>query len=336
MNPELSVVILSYNNFAETTGPCLESLNRVQDLDLEIIVVDNNSDELTRSALSLAAEGNIRTKVIFNKQNRGYAGGNNDGVAAATSDLIVLLNSDTRVLKNSLSLLAAQLRKATTPLVLAPVTNAAGTEQQIFCNGNSVEEVLFQGAKWSENGCGSFISTDRLTFFCVAMKRKTYLDLGGLDESFGIGFYEDADFCHRAVLQGVSLQIMEESFVYHHGSASFAQEARKARKLLKANKCRFEKKHGKHKEVHVRMKNLQVLQGYCNEAVANHGFSSPLAFRFANRIKRAQELMPNNYLKKIKYRSQVKQIEQTALQLGYRHGNELFGKHGPRSQRAVA
>jgi len=323
MVPELSVIILSYNGFAETTGPCLESLARVRDLNIELIVVDNNSDESTGSALVESAERDERIRLILNKRNRGYAGGNNDGVAAATSDLIVLLNSDTRVLENSLSLLAARLRTSSTPLLLGPVTNAAGTEQQIFCHGNTAEEILPQGAGWSKKSRDSFFATDQLTFFCVAMEHATYLNLGGLDESFGIGFYEDADFCHRAALQGVSLQVMEEAFVYHQGSASFGREPEKVRQLLKENRRKFEKRHGKIRSAHVREKNLRVLRGYCEHAAAEQGFSSSLAFRFANRIKRARELTPNNVLKKILYWSQLKQIKQAASRLGNRQPYEL-------------
>jgi len=317
MGPELSVIILSYNNFIETTGPCLKSLGRVRDPELEIIVVDNNSDVPTRRALVEAAKRDGRIKLILNKQNRGYAGGNNDGIAAAASDLVVLLNSDTRVLKNSLSLLAATLHAAPAPLVLGPVTNAAGTEQQIFCKGNTVEDILLQGASWSDNGQDSFFLTDQLTFFCVAMHRKTYLDLDGLDESFGVGFYEDADFCRRASRQGISLQVMEEAFIYHQGSASFGRDSEKVRQILKKNRRKYKKKHGRHKEIHVRGKNLRILQGYCDEAADAQGFSSSLAFRFANRLRRAQELMPNNYLKKILYWSQLKQVKQAAAGFGY-------------------
>ncbi len=325
MISDLSVVILSYNNFAETTGPCLESLARVRDLNLELLVVDNGSDELTRCGLAEAARRDERIRLVLNERNRGYAGGNNDGVAVAGSDLIVLLNSDTRVLENSLSLLAAKLQTSSIPLVLGPVTNAAGTEQQIFCNGNTIEEILSQGTTWSKNGCGSFFGTDQLTFFCVAMCRKTYLDLGGLDESFGIGFYEDADFCRRATGQGVPLLVMEEAFVYHQGSASFAGEPEKVRRLLKENRRRFEKKHGKNKDTHVREKNLRVLKGYLKEAAVGHDFLSSSAYRFANRIRRAHELTPNNYLKKIVYWSQVRRVKQAALRVANLQEDELFG-----------
>jgi len=44
MVAELSIVIVSYNHFARTTAPCLQSLVAVHDLLLEIIVVDNGSD----------------------------------------------------------------------------------------------------------------------------------------------------------------------------------------------------------------------------------------------------------------------------------------------------
>ena len=109
MAPELSVVILSYSQFDQTTGPCLDSLREVDTADLEIIVVDNDSDEVTLNRLAAAASEDHRIRLVLNKENRGFAGGNNDGVAHARAGTIVLLNSDTRVLPNSLSLLANQL-----------------------------------------------------------------------------------------------------------------------------------------------------------------------------------------------------------------------------------
>jgi len=324
MVPELSVIILSYNNFAETTRPCLESLARVRALRLELIVVDNGSDEPTRCGLAEAARRDERMRRALKMRTWVFGGGNNDGVAVAGSELVVLLNSDTRVLKNSLSLLAAKLYTTSAPLVLGPVTNAAGTEQQIYCNNGTVADLLAQGTLWSNKSHGSFFSTDQLTFFCVAMARTTYLELGGLDESFGVGFYEDADFCCRAAGQGISLQVMEEAFVYHQGSASFSKHPERVRRLLKENRNRFEKKHGNSRTMHVRKKNLQVLTGYLLEADGGDGFSSSTSYRFTNRLRRAHELTPNNYLKKIMYWRQLRQLKQSAFQIGNWQENELF------------
>lgn len=315
MRPELSVVILSCNQFAGTTGPCLESLRRVAEPELEIIVVDNCSDAQTRSSLQQAAGLDSRVRLLLNEKNRGYAGGNNDGVALARGDLIVLLNSDTRVLPRSLVLLAEGVRSSSAPLLLGPVTNSAGNEQQVFVRPGSAEEILRQGEVWSSHARGSSFATDQLSFFCVAMAKKTYDELGGLDEGFGLGFYEDTDFCCRAARQGFSLGVLEESFVYHQGSACFATMPARTRKLLKINRRRFREKNGRVATTHVRAKNLAVLYRYLVESIQG-GTGDSRRYRFENRLHQAAVLRPNNPLKRLLYRWRLQRVRQAAKRAG--------------------
>ena len=308
MVPELSVVILSYNQYDLTTGSCLSSLSQVDTPSLEIIIVDNASDETTLQKLTSAASQDSRIKLILNRENRGFAGGNNDGVAQAQAGTIVLLNSDARVLPDSLLLLAHQLELMPDCTILGPVTNSAGNEQQIYFDSGDVQSVLEQGALWSSHAQGSLVETDQLSFFCIAMRKETYQGLGGLDESFSLGFYEDTDFCCRAIRSGVNLQIMEEVFVYHAGSASFSKIPETTRKLLKENGKRFRKKYGRLKQKHVRFKNLNVLHGYIEE-MSRDGCSPSLSFRFHNRFCRARQLTPNNPLKQLFYGLRLKKIK---------------------------
>lgn len=305
--PELSVVILSFNQYDLTTGPCLNSLSRVDTLGLEIIVVDNASDDMNLQKLTSAASQDSRIKLILNKVNRGFAGGNNDGVAQARAGTIVLLNSDTRVLPESLPLLVRQLESMPDRTILGPATNSAGNEQQIYFDSGDVQFVLGQGALWSSHAQGSLIETDQLSFFCVVMRKETYLGLGGLDESFSLGFYEDTDFCCRAIRSRVNLQIMEEAFVYHAGSASFSRIPETTRKLLKENGQRFRKKNGRVKQIHSRYKNLNVLHGYIEE-MSREGCSPSLSFRFHNRLCRAKQLATKNPLKQVLYEHRLNKI----------------------------
>ncbi len=311
--PLLSVIILSYNDYAGTTGPCLESLRRAQTPAMELIVVDNGSERDTLSQLEQAARRDSRIRLICNATNRGYAGGNNDGVQAATGEFIVLLNSDTVVLPESLVVLWQGLDRAPAPVIIGPVTNAAGTEQQIHCVGEQVEDILAEGLFWSRHGHGSLLTTDRLTFFCVAMHRTTYQALSGLDESFGQGFYEDTDFCLRARAQGIALQIMEEAFVYHQGSASFSKDPEMVQVLLKKNKQRLRQKHGRVREKHTRLKNLDVLTGYLAQKDTGEADRPAIAYRFANRMLRAEALAPRNLLKRWFYARQLARLRRGAV-----------------------
>ena len=212
MVAELSIIIVSYNHFARTTGPCLKSFAAVHSLDLEIIIVDNGSDKETVEQLKFAAGRDQRVRLILHADNRGFAAGNNDGVKSATAKYILLLNSDTFIPKNAVTLLIKHLQTAESPCLVGPVTNAAGNEQQIYIRDGSDETSIFaQGTEWCTHAQRSIFETDQLSFFCVAMERATYQALEGLDQSFGLGFYEDTDFCCRAAQQGIVLQVLEET-----------------------------------------------------------------------------------------------------------------------------
>lgn len=93
--PKISIVIVTYNNWS-FTKQCLDSLFANSDYpNLEIIVVDNASQDETRIELSKIIHPQL--KVILSPINEGFAGGNNRGIKESTGDYIILLNNDTIV-----------------------------------------------------------------------------------------------------------------------------------------------------------------------------------------------------------------------------------------------
>ena len=75
--------------------------------------------------------------------------------------------------------------------------------------------------------------------------RHVYVKLGGLDEQFVPGFFEDDDYCLRIKDLGLSVGCAEDVFVYHELSASFDKVSTSRRQaIFERNKALFEKKWG--------------------------------------------------------------------------------------------
>ena len=310
--PPCSVIIVSYNNFDQTTGPCLQSLAR-EKMALEIIVVDNNSDQTTQDALKTAAKQDPRLRLILKESNSGYSGGNNTGARESSSDLLVLLNSDTEVLAGAIPRLVELMNEHPDWAMLGPVSNQSGNDQHIHTIGTTVQEILGEGATWCAHSHDCHYPTDILHFFCVVIRKDVYNRLNGLDEEFGLGYYEDTDFNYRAVKARLKLMITEDVFVYHRGSGSFSKTSAAVRKMVKQNKKLFRKKQGHgHNTAHWRLKNLAAMARYAEQATPD-GPQEDLHYKFGNRQTLARQLLPNSPIKRFFYLRKLRAIEKQFL-----------------------
>jgi GT2 family glycosyltransferase len=309
----LGVIVLSFNNYEETTGPCLQSLAEdPENKDWHVLVVDNGSDAVTQTRLEQARVEHPRFEFLRNGANLGYAGGNNVGLKRISGDPVVLLNSDTQCPPGMLGRLAGMMESHPEFGLAGPVTNAAGNEQRIFVKPGSVASTTGQGVDYADAGEGVVLDCHRLDFFCVMLRRSVIERVGLLDESFGRGYYEDFDYCLRARAAGYRLGVVESAFIYHRGSASFGKIAMESKQLLKRNKLRIVEKHGAAVEFpHVRDGNLAVLRAYARML---HETPSRLEYRIRNRLRLAWSDQPRGWFKRFRYRRRLKAIE-AALQL---------------------
>jgi glycosyltransferase involved in cell wall biosynthesis len=91
--PLISAVIPAYNR-GDTIERALDSV-RAQDVnDMEIIVVDNCSQDNTVSRVKAWAQSEPRLKLICHDRNKGEAGSRNTGVKTARGKYIAFLDSD--------------------------------------------------------------------------------------------------------------------------------------------------------------------------------------------------------------------------------------------------
>ncbi len=110
--PQVSIIILNRNG-KRYLRRCLDALRAQSHQDLEIIFVDNASDDGSVEYVQERYAREIRSgklRVIRNRVNAGFAEGNNIGWRVARGELIVLLNNDTRAHKHWLRELVCAMR----------------------------------------------------------------------------------------------------------------------------------------------------------------------------------------------------------------------------------
>ncbi|QEH32069.1 SPBc2 prophage-derived glycosyltransferase SunS [Aquisphaera giovannonii] len=235
--PGLTSVIVPCFDQLEFTRECVRALVRKTGRPWELIVVDNGSTDGTdRYLAGVADAAPMAVRVIGNASNRGFPAAVNQGLAAARGEYLVLLNNDAVVTDGWLDQLVALADSDPAIGMAGPMSNYASPPQL-------VEDVPYKdldamhgfAARWREEHRGQWLTAGKLSGFCLLMKRAVYEAIGGLDERFGLGFFDDDDLGRRARDAGFTLAVARDLFVHHFGSRTFTGQGIDAAALLEAN-----------------------------------------------------------------------------------------------------
>jgi GT2 family glycosyltransferase len=224
----ISVIILNWNGSA-MLRKYLPSVVACTP-DAEIIVADNGS---TDDSLTLLAEQFPTVRVIILDKNYGFAEGYNRAIAAVDSEYVVLLNSDVEVTPHWLAPLAEYMRAnpdvaACQPKLLSytdkhafEYAGAAGGYLDCFgypfCRGRIFSTVETDSGQYDTNA-----DIHWATGACLMVRRKVYVDCGGLDSRF-FAHNEEIDLCWRIRLYGHRIVCVTQSAVYHLGGGTLPQ-----------------------------------------------------------------------------------------------------------------
>lgn len=219
-HPPISVCIVSYNNL-HYTRLCLESVYRNSLYpNLEVIVVDNGSDDGSVDYLQSIVVDYPSLRLILNRHNLGFAAANNQALRQAKGDVLVLLNNDTVVPNGWLPKLIHHLKDRRIGLVVS-VTNFSGNESRIEVPYHDLAGMEEFAAVYTRDHEGQVFDIRVAAMYCVAMRREVYQKVGPLDEQFTIGLFEDDDYSHRVRLAGWRVVCAEDAYIHHFGQASF-------------------------------------------------------------------------------------------------------------------
>ncbi|MEE1064137.1 MAG: glycosyltransferase family 2 protein, partial [Paludibacteraceae bacterium] len=222
-----AVVILNYNG-EKMLQQFLPSVVKYTPEDLaDVIVADNASTDKSLEILSSQFPG-VKT-VVFDK-NYGFAGGYNLAISKIDYEYILLLNSDVEATEGYLEPLVEALDKDPDVVSVQPKLLAQKEKDKFeyagaaggfldkygypFCRGRIFENIETDNHQYDNE-------SDVLwtTGAAMLVRRKEYLDNGGLDDRF-FAHQEEIDLCWRLASRGYRLRCIPTSTLYHVGGGT--------------------------------------------------------------------------------------------------------------------
>lgn len=217
--PKVSIIILNWNGL-EDTIQCLESLKKITYPNYKVIVVDNGSKGNDVDVLEKKYKGYIR--LIRNKENLGFAEGNNVGIRYALEKLnpayILVLNNDTIVEPDLLIRLVEVIESkkeivAVQPKILKKnnlqIIDSLG--QEMYCDGRIRDKgINTLHNKKIPNPLEIFGTCAAASLYRTSALR----EIGLFDKDF-FAIYEDVDLSWRFRLAGYKIYLAPKAIVYH-------------------------------------------------------------------------------------------------------------------------
>ncbi|MCA9046109.1 MAG: glycosyltransferase, partial [Planctomycetaceae bacterium] len=235
--PLTSIVLVTFNQL-HYTKQCLDSIQMRTVAPYELIVVDNGSTDATVEYLRSRPD----VRLIENAENRGFPAAANQGIKAALGERVLLLNNDTLVTTGWLTRMLSALDADESIGLVGPLSNSVSGQQQIDVAYDDLAQL--DGFAWElgKQQLRQQVAVDRLVGFCLLFRRQLVDAIGLLDEQFGIGNFEDDDFCRRAQSVGKRCVIATDAFVHHFGSVTFRNSDVDFAGLLNRNQQLYERK----------------------------------------------------------------------------------------------
>jgi glycosyltransferase involved in cell wall biosynthesis len=208
-------IIIPVWNQLQYTKECLNSLFKSTSFPFRLIVIDNASDAPTAQYLDSIKERNPEQVILIrNSENLGWVKAVNEGISCSDSPYVCVMNNDTVVYSGWLSEMAGVAEKDKSIGIVNPLWEVPkryrGTREDYFSKIVARER-------------GKFIETDWVRGFCFLIKREVINKIGGLDEAFSPGYYDDWDYSARATKAGFKCVRAKGAFVWHYISTTYPE-----------------------------------------------------------------------------------------------------------------
>lgn len=251
---KLSIIIVSWNTCA-LLADCLHSVQEEIPLKMreaiETIVVDNAS---TDESVPMVRAQFPWVQLIENRQNRGFAGANNQAIQRSCGQYLLLLNPDTKVMPGAIGDLLQFMETHPEAGAVGPrLLNADGTLQPSCYPTPTLARECWRllhmdklspyGIYWMHQwSLEETRAVDVIQGAALLLRRDALAQVGVLDEGYFI-YSEEVDLCYRIQRAGWHLYWVPRAQVIHYGGQSTQQVAASMFLHLYRGKLRFFRKH---------------------------------------------------------------------------------------------
>ena len=225
--PKVTLIVLTRNRYVLLSN-CLRGLLEETDYpDLELIIVDNGSDEAeTLEYLEKIGE-DPRVEVIRRDEPFNFSALNNVAVARANGEIIGLVNNDISVIEPGwLKEMVGQLQRPGVGAVGAKLVYGNETIQHagVIAGVGGVGGHAFRHFPRFDPGyCKRLYLAQEMscvTAACLLTTKAIYNEVGGLDADNLQVAFNDVDFCLKVVKNGYRIVWTPFAELYHLESAS--------------------------------------------------------------------------------------------------------------------
>lgn len=216
---KVSLIMLAYNKL-EYTRLAVESLYKyTSNIDFEFITVNNGSSDGTKVYFELLPN---EKKLNF-EDNVGGDRAFNEAIKYAEGEYTVFLNNDLIFTENWLENLIKVIESDPKIGVVVPVCNSSSNYQVVqleYYDTNMLQEVA---KKYNKSDSSKWEERLRLMLYAAIFRTKELKELGGLDEIYSPGGFDDDDLTCRYRRAGYKLILTKDTYLHHYGSITIGE-----------------------------------------------------------------------------------------------------------------
>jgi GT2 family glycosyltransferase len=224
----VSIITVNFNQI-DVTCALLDSIRRQDWRDLEVIVVDNGSQDNPEHILKTRYP-----EVIYlrSEENLGFAGGNNLGIAAAQGDYYFFVNNDTELIDGCIATLVQHCKKErnlgiASPLICYFPDPGRSYDLIQYAGMTTVHPVTGRnttlGAQVPDTGQYSIAWPTAYAHGAAMMvPRQVVEKVGPMPAAFFL-YYEELDWCEQMRRAGFSIWAVPSARIYHKESLTVSR-----------------------------------------------------------------------------------------------------------------